>query len=261
MAEVGGIYIFMAFCLGAIVGSFINAAAMRTVAEKSWWGSERSVCDKCGRVLSSPDLIPVISYIVLQGRCRTCRSPIAPRHFFAEVGMGVAAALLVWYLGFSPALLLAACMLPFLLFHALTDAESGYIYDSWAVAMAVVGIALRFFGGIPAVIDGALGAAAGFGFIFAIVFISRGGMGVGDAMLMLGIGAFLGLRALVIALYLGFLAGGVVVIPLLLMKKVSRKDAVPLGPFLAFGAFLTLFVGNTLLSFFNFSTVWPWIAN
>lgn len=261
MADIGGIYIFMAFWVGAIVGSFINAAAMRTVAEKSWWGSERSVCDKCGRVLSSPDLIPVISYLVLQGRCRTCRNPIAPRHFFAEVGTGAAAALLVWHLGFSHALLIASFMLPFLLFHALTDAESGYIYDSWAIAMAVTGIALRFIGGVPAVIDGVIGAAAGFGFIFAIVFISRGGMGVGDAMLMLGIGAFLGWRFLIIALYLGFMTGGLVVIPLLIMKKVSRKDAVPLGPFLAFGAFATIFIGRALLSYFNFSVVWPWIAN
>ena len=86
-------------------------------------------------------------------------------------------------------------------------------------------------------------------------------MGVGDAMLMLGIGAFLGWRFLIIALYLGFMTGGLVVIPLLIMKKVSRKDAVPLGPFLAFGAFATIFIGRALLSYFNFSVVWPWIAN
>lgn len=67
------IYAFCAFWIGAVIGSFINAAAMRTVSEKKWWGSERSVCDSCGRVLTSPDLIPVISYIVLGGRCRSCK--------------------------------------------------------------------------------------------------------------------------------------------------------------------------------------------
>ncbi len=66
-----GIGIFIGFAAGAVIGSFINAAAMRTVAEKKWWGSERSVCDNCGRTLNAFDLIPIVSYLVLAGRCRT----------------------------------------------------------------------------------------------------------------------------------------------------------------------------------------------
>ena len=75
------LYYFIAFCYGAVIGSFINAAAMRTVADKKWWGNERSVCDSCGRILSALELIPVVSYIVLGGKCRTCGKKIAPRHF------------------------------------------------------------------------------------------------------------------------------------------------------------------------------------
>lgn len=259
MGNMVGLHIFIGFWLGAVFGSFINAAAMRTVADKKWWGSERSVCDSCGRVLSSPDLIPIISYIVLQGRCRSCKNPIPRRHIAAELTAGAAAALFVWKFGLTVPMLFAALMLPFLLFHALTDIESGYIYDSWALVMTASGLALRILGGLPAVVDGAMGAGLGFGFIFAIVIISRGGMGFGDAMLMLGIGAFLGWRCTILALYMGFLCGGFIVIPLLIMKKVSRKDHVPLGPFLAFGAFLTILFGAAALRYFGFGVPWPWM--
>ncbi len=252
------IYAFCAFWMGAIIGSFINAAAMRTVSEKKWWGSERSVCDSCGRVLTSPDLIPVISYIVLGGRCRSCKAKIPIRHIAAEVVLGVFAAFFFLRFGFSYELLFASLMLPFLLFHALTDIECGYIYDSWAIAMAVTAAVLRLTGGLSAVIDGALGAALGFGFIIIIILISRGGMGFGDAMLMMGIGAFLGWKMTVAALYFGFISGGVVVIPLLIMKKVSRKDSVPLGPFLAFGAAVSMAAGAYALEKFGIIVPWPW---
>ena len=254
-----GIYIFLGFWVGAVIGSFINAAAMRSVAEKKWWGSERSVCDHCGRVLTAPDLIPVISYIVLQGHCRTCRNPIHPRHFLTEAGAGVIGALFVWHFGQTAALYFSFTALFFLLFHTLTDIECGYIYDSWALSMAVAGLLLRFWGGIPALIDGAAGAALGFIFIYAIVVISHGGMGMGDAMLMLGTGAMLGWKMTILSLYLGFMIGGVIVIPLLAAKKISRKDSIPLGPFLSAGVILTIFTGTWIFEYFGFSQTWPWI--
>ncbi len=252
------IYAFCAFWMGAIIGSFINAAAMRTVSEKKWWGSERSVCDSCGRVLTSPDLIPVISYIVLGGRCRSCKAKIPIRHIAAEVVLGVFAAFFFLRFGFSYELLFASLMLPFLLFHALTDIECGYIYDSWAIAMAVTAAVLRLTGGLSAVIDGALGAALGFGFIMIIILVSRGGMGFGDAMLMMGVGSFLGWKMTVAALYFGFISGGIVVIPLLILKKVSRKDSVPLGPFLALGAAAAMAGGAYALGKFGIAVPWPW---
>lgn len=259
MGNMTGIYIFIGFLTGAVIGSFINAAAMRTIAGKKWWGSERSVCDSCGRILSAPDLIPVVSYLVLQGRCRTCRQPIAPRHFLTEFGAGVLGALFVWRCGVTPALAFAFTAMFFLLFHTLTDIESGYIYDVWALAMAAAGVVLRLFGGFPALLDGALGAALGFGAIYAIVLVSRGGMGVGDAMLMMGVGAVFGWRPTVLCLYLGFMTGGLIVIPLLLMKKISRKDCIPLGPFLAAGSILTIFFMRPIFEYLGFALKWPWL--
>lgn len=254
------LYYFIAFCYGAVIGSFINAAAMRTVADKKWWGNERSVCDSCGRTLSALELIPVVSYIVLGGKCRTCGKKIAPRHFICELGCGLLSVGYVHFLLPSPALFFALAMLPFLLFHTLTDFESGYIYDSWAIAMAVAGILIRLWGGLPALIDGALGAALGFGFIYLIVFVSRGGMGVGDAMLMLGIGSFFGWKMTITAMYEGFMLGGIIILPLLAMKKVSRHDAVPLGPFLAAGSVLAIFTSQLIFAWLGFELPWPWLA-
>ena len=258
MEVIQTINIFIGFAAGAVIGSFINATAMRTVAEKKWWGRERSICDKCGRQLNSFDLIPIISYIVLLGRCRTCRGIISPMHFISELAGGIIGALSVWYWGFSAPLLFSFIALFFLLFHSITDIESGYIYDSWAVAMAVATMAARILGGIPAIIDGVMGAGLGFLFIYAIVFLSGGGMGVGDAMLMLGIGALMGWKMTILSLYLGFMTSGVIVIPLLIAKKINRKDAVPLGPYLAAGCILAIFTGRLIFNFLGFSLGWPW---
>lgn len=250
------------FILGASMGSFVNATAMRTVAEKKWWGGERSACDHCGAALQTRDLIPLVSYIFLRGKCRVCGGRIARRHFVAELASALLTAGLFLRWGLTPALGMSLAILWFSLFNSLTDLDNGYIYDLWAVALGVLGMAIRVTGGLPALIDGAIGGAVGFGVIALIILLSRGGMGWGDAMLMLGIGAAAGWRYCALSLYLGFLCGGVVVVPLLLTKKLKRKDAVPLGPFLAAGSVLTLFIGDALLARLAALTGrlagWPW---
>lgn len=253
-------YIFASFFIGAAVGSFANAAAMRTVAEKKWWGSERSVCDSCGRVLTAIDLIPVISYAALRGRCRTCGSRIPPRHFAAEAVCGLLMSLFFWRFGLSWPFAFAAASLVFLAFNTMTDIECGYIYDSWPLAMAACGMLLRIGGGWPALLDGALGAAAGAGVIGLIIIASFGRMGLGDAVLMIGIGAFMGWKLTLVALYMGFMCGGVVVIPLLIAGRVTRKTAVPLGPFLCAGMVVAMLFGERLLMRLGFLTAWPWIG-
>lgn len=248
--------------LGASAGSFLNAAALRTLAQKKWWGNERSVCDKCGKQLQALDLIPVLSFVMLRGKCRYCKAAIEPVHFYAEVVSAVLTAALYYWWGFCVALPICLVVLWFSLFNSITDLKCGYIYDVWALAPGVIGMLLRIQGGSSALIDGLLGAALGFGVIAAIIIVSRGGMGWGDAMLMAGIGGALGWRYCAMGMYLGFLAGGVVVVPLVLAKKLKRKDAVPLGPFLAAGTILTLFVGNMIQSrlsiFLGESAGWPW---
>lgn len=89
--------------LGASAGYFINAAALRTVAQKKWWGNERSVCDKCGKQLGLLDLIPILSYVALLGKCRYCKGKIDV-HFYAEAVSAILTAALYYWWGFCVAL-------------------------------------------------------------------------------------------------------------------------------------------------------------
>ncbi|MCR5336274.1 MAG: prepilin peptidase [Synergistes sp.] len=248
-----------AFWLGAALGSFANAAAMRTAAGRKWWGAERSVCDSCGKELSARDLIPVVSFIALGGRCRSCGAKIPLRHLTAEIAAAAVLSFAALRFGLSSAFFFSAAALPFAAFHTLTDIETGYIYDSWAIAMAAAGLLLRVPHGAAALADGAAGAAAGFASMCAIIAASRGKMGLGDAMLAAGIGAFMGLKMTFAALYLAFLAGGITVLPLLIAKKVTRRTAVPFGPFLCAGMLAAMFFGSTILTLFGFMPSWPWL--
>ena len=256
------ISMLFAFSAGASAGSFINAAAMRTTSDKKWWGGERSSCDKCGKILGTLDLVPILSYIFLRGKCRYCSEPISKRHFASEVISGTLTAALYARWGLSPALAISLAVLWFSLFNSLTDIEIGYIYDVWAVALGALGILIRIPAGWAAMLDGLLGAVIGFGFIAMIILISRGGMGWGDAMLMMGIGGAVGLRYSALSLYAGFMIGGIVVLPLMAAKKLKRKDAIPLGPFLAAGSVFILFTGDIFvrrLSYFlGTRPGWPW---
>ena len=252
----------LALAGGACAGSFINAAAMRTIAEKKWWGLERSTCDSCNHILSTADLVPLLSYIALRGRCRYCGARIKPMHFAAEVISGALTAALFLRWGFSHALLMGVLVLWFSLFNSLTDFESGFIYDVWALSLGVIGLLLRIAGGWQAVIDGVFGAALGFCFIALIILVSRGGMGWGDAFLMAGIGAAVGWKYCAFGMYMGFIIGGIIVVPLMVTKKLKRGDAVPLGPFLAIGCVLALFAGSALVRRFGeiigYNPGWPW---
>lgn len=235
---------------------------MRTVAEKKWWGHERSICDSCEQVLKPLDLIPILSFVFLRGRCRYCGELIYPRHFIVELLSALLTAGLLWRWGLTPALAMSLAVMWFSLFNSLTDIENGYIYDAWALALGAVGLLIRLSAGWNAIVDGLLGAALGFALIALIIIVSRGGMGWGDAMLMLGIGSAVGWRYTALSLYSGFLLGGVVVLPLMIARKLKRKDTIPLGPFLAAGSVLVLFAGDAFLA--RLSVIlgryagWPW---
>lgn len=251
-------FVIMNIFLGASMGSFLNVVASRTLEDRSWWGKERSICPRCGEPLKWKDLIPVISYLMLRGRCRYCNTPIPSRYFIAEITGAVVGGFLAFRWGMSYAAIIALLTAYGLLLNGITDLYSGYIYDLYALIPGIAAIALRVAGGWPAILDGIAGAALGFGIIALIILISRGGMGWGDANLMAGTGAALGWKMTGVALYLGFMTGGIIAIILLLLKIVKRKDAIPLGPFLAAGGLFALLFGPAVLGYFGINPGWPW---
>ncbi|GHV46365.1 prepilin peptidase [Synergistales bacterium] len=237
--------------LGACLGSFLNVVAHRTVIDKPWWGSERSVCESCGHVLTFFELIPVISWVAQRGRCAKCKASVSARYIVVELTGALVGGVLAWRWEMTFGYLFSmVCAFGFLL-SALTDYESQDVFDIFAFSMGAVGILLRFFGGRDAVIDGLLGAAVGWGIFALIITVSHGGMGWGDACLMGGAGALLGWKLTLLAFYLGCFAGGAGVLCLLWRGKIKwgRGDAMPFVPYLAAGALLAMTFGPQMLYF------------
>ncbi|MDR1740461.1 MAG: prepilin peptidase [Synergistaceae bacterium] len=252
--------------LGACLGSFLNVVAHRSVIGRPWWGAERSVCENCGRVLTLFELVPVVSWVVLRGKCRGCGAAFSLRYLAVELTGAVMAGVLAWRWGIGWAYLLSMIAAFGLFLNSLTDFETGYVFDSFAAVMAAAGLIARAFGGWWALLDGLIGAAAGWGVVAVIILASRGGMGWGDAFLMAGVGALLGWKMALISFYLGLMCGAVAAVWLMLRGKVKwgRHDAIPLVPYLALGGLLTLLWGPRILAFMGnmyigkpFRTDWP----
>lgn len=241
--------------LGAAVGSFLNVAADRLITGASL-SQPPSHCPACQRRLRAWELLPVISYLALRGRCRTCGARIGARSLGVELGTGLLFALAASrpetaLLSAWPRLAFAAAYLAALLLVTVTDLEHGLILNrvlAPVAALAVLDAALR---GWPE-FGLRLGAGAlGAGLIALIIALVPGGMGWGDVKLTGFIGLITGLPGLGFALFIGFVGGGLVAALLLLTGKVRRGQTLPLGPFLTLGATATVLYGPLLLQGFH----------
>ena len=251
------------------MGSFLNVVAHRSVNNRSWWGNERSVCESCGHVLGFFELIPIFSWLFLRGKCKNCGAKISIRYILIEIICAVISILIFNKYKFSWACLLTSIGACGLVINSLTDFESGDVFDVFAIFPGVLGLLIRIAGGTDAILDGIFGAAAGWGIFALIIFLSRGGMGWGDANFMGGMGAVLGWKFILASLYIGIMIGGVFVIILLLIGKVKwgRHDSIPLVPFLASGCLIMMLYGSEIFSWLEnrflylyselFLTSWP----
>lgn len=254
--------------LGACFGSFLNVAAHRSIQGRKWWGKERSVCESCGHVLSVYELIPVLSWLVQCGKCRKCGAKLSVRYIFVEVLCAVLAMMIVYRWGKSWASVIACVGTCGLVVNSLTDFEAGEVFDLFALIPGAIAMVIRIAGGKAGFLDGIYGALVGWGIFAAIIILTRGGMGWGDAVFMGGMGAVLGFKFTLLAFYLGIMIGGAWVLILLLLGRVKwgRGDAVPLVPFLGIGCFIVLIYGTEIFSYLAnklifspeiFATVWP----
>lgn len=238
------------------MGSFLNVVAHRSIEGRPWGGEERSVCESCGRVLTPLELVPIFSWLLQRGRCRGCGARVSPRYVLVELIGAAGAAGIAWRWGASWAFLLSLAAFFGLLLNALTDYESGDVFDAFALTLGVAGMIVRCFGGRGALLDGLAGAAVGWGIFAAIILavkflLSKEGMGWGDACFMGGAGAVLGWKLTLLAFYLGIMVGGVWVLLLMLRGRVrwGRGDSLPLVPYLAIGCYITLLWGPQILAF------------
>ena len=182
---------------------------------------------------------------MLRGRCRVCKAKISVRYILVEIVCAVLAVMILTRWGMSWATLLVSIGTCGLVVNSLTDIESGEVLDVFSITPGVMALVIRIAGGKWAVLDGVAGALIGWGIFAAIIFLSRGGMGWGDAVFMCGMGAVLGWRLTLLAFYLGIMTGGVWAIALLIIGRVKwgRHDSLPLVPFLAVGCFAAMIWG------------------
>jgi leader peptidase (prepilin peptidase)/N-methyltransferase len=234
---------------GLLVGSFLNVVIARVPEGRSVW-APRSACPRCGALIGWYDNLPLISFLVLRGRCRGCRTPIPWRYPIVEAATGGAFALS--YALFGPTLdfVVAAILLGALIAITAIDLRHQIIPDVITLPGIVVGFLASLAGTRVDWLDSLIGIAVGGGIFLVIILVSGGGMGGGDMKLGAMLGAFLGWKLGLLALLLGVLSGGLVAVALLLFRRKGRKEAIPFGPYLALGGALALLWGEPILTWY-----------
>jgi leader peptidase (prepilin peptidase)/N-methyltransferase len=236
--------------LGAVVGSFLNVVAYRLPRHESLV-TPASRCPACGTPLKPSDNIPILSWLLLRGHCRSCAAPISPRYPLVEAltaGLCVGAVLAHQS---AAAITLSIVLILLVVPAALIDLEHRIIPNRitalGAVLALLIGVVLDPAGEPERLIGGA--AAGGFLLLAALAY--PGGMGMGDVKLAGVMGLFLGApvaAAILIALVSGVLVGALVIARK--GTRVGRKTAVPFGPFLALGALVAVFAGQPIIDLY-----------
>ncbi len=236
-----------AFLSGMIAGSFLSVVAHRVPRGESIVGP-RSQCTSCGSTIAAYDNVPVVSWLILRGRCRSCDAAIPVRYPLIELGVGALFVVTVLVLRGDPTTLaLGLVFVSTLAAITLTDLERRVIPNAILAVSALLAIAIVVAGDPSSLPERAIAAAAGGGFLFIAALAYPGGMGMGDVKLAALMGLFLG-RAIAPALLIALAAGALVGIALMLRDGAdARKRAVPFGPFLALGGVIGLLAGNQLL--------------
>ncbi|MBI3625755.1 MAG: prepilin peptidase [Candidatus Rokubacteria bacterium] len=235
--------------MGAMVGSFLNVCASRLPKGRSLW-MPGSACPACGSPIRWYDNIPVLSFLVLQGRCRDCRGRIAWRYPIVEMGTALLFTLAYIQIGWHSDLPLALFLLSALIVITAIDLEHQLIPDRITLPGIVAGFAGSALLGRGSWFNSLLGILLGGGAFFLVIVLSGGGMGGGDMKLGAMLGAFLGWKLLLLGLFLAALLGGAVAVALLVAGRKGRKDPLPFGPFLAFGGAISLFWGEGILRWY-----------
>jgi leader peptidase (prepilin peptidase)/N-methyltransferase len=235
------------FIVSVIIGSFLNAAIYRIPRKESllWPGSH---CPRCGHELNALDLFPVLSYMVLGGKCRYCEQDISLRYPLVELLTAISYMLIYFKWGFSIETGIGWLFSALLIIAAFTDIEEGIIPDLLTYPGIILGLGLSFYS--VGIRSSTIGLILFAGILLLAALLSKGGMGGGDIKLAGVIGTFLGYKGSIITLFLSSLGGGWWAVVLLLRGKAQRKTAIKYGPFLAAAAWLVWMYGREISDFY-----------
>jgi leader peptidase (prepilin peptidase)/N-methyltransferase len=236
-----------AFAFGLVIGSFLNVCIHRLPAGRSVV-HPRSSCPGCGHLIRGYDNIPVLSYLILRGRCRDCGTRISPRYPLVELLSGGFAAMTAARFGAGWEGLIMFALVASFLVITFIDLDHRIIPDVISLPGIGLGLAASFLPGMLTPVDSLIGLLAGGGSLFLVAWgyeliTHREGMGGGDIKLLAMIGAFMGWKGVFFTIFVASLTGTLAGVALMLRRHGGMKLAVPFGPFLAIGAIAYLFIG------------------
>jgi leader peptidase (prepilin peptidase)/N-methyltransferase len=236
--------------LGAIIGSFLNVVAYRLPRGESL-AHPPSRCPSCGVPVKPHDNIPVLSWLLLRGRCRSCGERISWRYPAVEAGTALLCALVVIAEGADRDAWLGLAFVLFLVPITLIDLDHRLIPNKLTLPGAVVAVVLVLLTRSDALVEHLIAALAAGGFLLVAAIAYPAGMGMGDVKLAAVMGLFLG-RAVAPAMFVALVAGSVVGALIIARKgaQEGRKTAIPFGPYLAFGGLAGLFAGDAIVDWY-----------
>ena len=248
-------FLIVATLFGLVFGSFLNVCIVRLPNEDRKARSlirPPSSCPKCHKLIAWYDNIPIVSWLLLRGKCRWCGNPISPQYILIEGAVGLLWLICALLYGPTPRMIDGCVLGTILLGIAIIDARHYIIPDELSYGGLVVGLALALFGGATGLVDALIGATVGWALLWVVrtvgsYVLKQEAMGWGDVKMLAMVGAFVGWRGVLLTVFLGALAGSVIFLPLQLMGK---KRLVPFGVFLAVGGAVTFLFRDSMLSWY-----------
>lgn len=270
------LFIALSTLFGLMVGSFLNVVIHRLpkMMEQEWHnnclelqGKEipsptkynlchpRSACPHCGHHISALENIPIISYLLLKGRCKGCKTPISMRYPLIEALTGALIGAISWKFGYSSITLMAWIFALALIALTFIDFDTQLLPDDITLPLLWLGILFNLNTGFTDLNSAVIGAMAGYLVLWSVYWLfklirGKEGMGYGDFKLLAAIGAWFGWQLLPAVILLSSTLGAIIGIALITLTKRGKDVPMPFGPFLAIGGIAALFFGQTLATIY-----------
>lgn len=211
----------------------------------------RSACPHCGHRITALENVPVISYLVLRGKCAGCKAPISARYPAVELITGMLSVFLVWHFGSGLAGIASLAFAYVLIAMTFIDADTQLLPDDLTLPLLWAGLLVNLHAVFVPLNEAVIGAVAGYLCLWAVYWLfklatGKEGMGYGDFKLLAALGAWLGWKMLPVIVLLSSLVGAIVGITLIAFTKRGRDNPIPFGPYLAAAGMLALVYGKTI---------------